>query len=419
MSYVEGWIFHEDGFFRGGISFSNEKIIEIFKSKPGKFARPKSIKKNEKPLAKGIIIPTFVNSHTHSADRALRAHVASYTGTLKQLVAPPLGIKHRYLANASKDELISSIQTSISEMLNSGTYTFLDFREGGLEGLEIFKNAIEKYFEKNDTKKSNIVQFKINAYPLSRPIENKYKKEELDLLLEHSIGLGLSSFVDWNEDEIRKVASHVKQKGKVLGIHASERIRENIDKILDLSPTFLVHMLEATDDDLEKVAEFNIPIVICPRANAFFGKIPNVPLMLKKGILLSLGTDNSMLSKPDMFREIEFTFRICRIHHFSKNAKMDVKPMDILKMAVQNPRIAFMNMKKGLHEEDTPDFIILRTDSIINKGEDCAGALMHASKDDIILAVNRSCDRAYRTHTNRNRRLGIFQKSSSRRLGNR
>ncbi|MEM2900968.1 MAG: amidohydrolase family protein [Thermoplasmata archaeon] len=409
MSYVEGWIFDNDDFFRGCITFSDEKIIEIFKSKPGKVARPKSIKKNELPIAKGIIIPTFVNSHTHSADTALRARVASYTGSLERLVAPPNGIKHRYLANASRNELISSIQTSISEMLSSGTYTFFDFREGGLDGIEIFKDAVKTQIEK-----SNI---NVNAYALSRPIKNIYKKEEVDLLLEHSIGLGLSSFVDWNEEEIKKVALHVKQKGKILGIHASERIRENIDKILDLSPTFLVHMLEASEEDLEKVAEYNIPIVICPRANAFFGKIPNIPLMLEKGILLLLGTDNSMLSKPDMFREVEFAFRICRISHFSKKSKKKVNPIEILKMAVQNPRRGFINMKMGMMENDKPDFIVINTNSEINKSKDCAGAIMHASKEDIILAVSRTDTCAYRTNTNRNRRLGMFQKSGNSRLG--
>src|SRR5207249_9142245 len=59
-------------------------------------------------------------------------------------------------------------------------------------------------------------------------------------------------------------------------------LREEIDAVLDLSPAFLVHMLHATDADLERCADAHVPIVVCPRSNAFFGMTPDIPGMLRQ-----------------------------------------------------------------------------------------------------------------------------------------
>ncbi len=407
MSFVEGWLMRGDGFVRGGITFVEGAIGEAFEGLPGKLSRPKGIRKNERALAKGIIIPTFVNSHTHVADTSLRAQVASYYGTLEGLVAPPNGIKHRYLSKVSMQELANSIATAVSEMEASGTSAFIDFREGGIEGVRLLGRLIGNS--------------SIKALPLSRPRTSTFDKKEIDALLDDSIGLGISSYVDWPEDEIKKAASRVKERGKMLGIHASERVREDIEKVLSLSPTFLVHMLEATDDDLALVADEGVPIVLCPRSNAFFGKMPSIPLMLEKGIKLMLGTDNGMLCAPDMFREMEAAFRVSRLAHSAKNAKKIVKPFDILKMALHNPRTAFMNANEEWLE-GVSDLMVVRPSSLryVGNGEECAGALVHASKGDIALMYREGAViYAREPDSHRDGRLALFGKSSRRRARDR
>ena len=77
--------------------------------------------------------------------------------------------------------------------------------------------------------------------------------------------------------------------------------------------------------------EKGIPIVLTPRANVFWGKMPNIPRLLKKGITVALGTDNGMIAEPCMFREMEFAYRISRLHS-------QISAMEILRMATANPR---------------------------------------------------------------------------------
>lgn len=53
-----------------------------------------------------LTFPAPVNAHTHCADSGVRAEKGM---TLEQLVAPPNGLKHRYLRDTPDDVLIADI----------------------------------------------------------------------------------------------------------------------------------------------------------------------------------------------------------------------------------------------------------------------------------------------------------------------
>jgi cytosine/adenosine deaminase-related metal-dependent hydrolase len=55
----------------------------------------------------------------------------------------------------------------------------------------------------------------------------------------------------------------------------------------------LVHMTEAREDELARVAERKAPVVLCPRSNLYIeGKLPPLLAALKAGIAPALGTDS-------------------------------------------------------------------------------------------------------------------------------
>jgi len=88
-----------------------------------------------------IILPAFVNAHTHLGDSI--AKEAGGDLSLEELVAPPDGLKHRLLREASRDELVEGIRRSLQFMESTGTGTCLEFREGGVEGVRMFREAAE------------------------------------------------------------------------------------------------------------------------------------------------------------------------------------------------------------------------------------------------------------------------------------
>jgi cytosine/adenosine deaminase-related metal-dependent hydrolase len=280
MKYVMGEILTPEGFIKGYVdSERQDEYFEIQRGTPV-----------GKPLAKGLIVPSFVNAHIHIGDSFIREKHLELPRKVRDLVAPPDGLKYRLLKEASEEEILDGIHASLAEMDAAGTSWFCDFREGGLIGIFQLRKAMR------DSHVDSVI--------LSRPSHMTYDKEELDMLLQSSDGIGLSSISDWELTEIGKIASHVRKKKKIFALHGSEATREDIDILLDLHPNFLVHMITASQADLERVKDADIPIVICPRSYQFFQLKTNFDVMKKTGVTMLVGTDNAMMNSPDVGEDV-------------------------------------------------------------------------------------------------------------------
>ena len=92
--------------------------------------------------AKGCIVsPSLINSHVHMGDSVVKD--IGDGKSIDAIVKPPHGLKHQLLANADPQEIINSMRSSLREMLDTGTTTLVDFREGGLKGVSLLKEAGE------------------------------------------------------------------------------------------------------------------------------------------------------------------------------------------------------------------------------------------------------------------------------------
>ena len=62
----------------------------------------------------------------------------------------------------------------------------------------------------------------------------------------------------------------------------------------------LVHLTDATEEELDAVAEDGAEVVVCPRSNLFIeGRLPDVKSMISRGICPAIGTD-SLASSPSL-----------------------------------------------------------------------------------------------------------------------
>jgi cytosine/adenosine deaminase-related metal-dependent hydrolase len=329
MQYVKGDILTQDGFKKGYLSFEENRIMDFGSGSPP-----------EKPLFEGLVVPTFINAHTHVGDSFIREKNIKLPKNVEELVAPPNGLKHRQLKKASEEEIIDGMKTSIDEMIGAGTFCFCDFREYGIKGVYQLKTALKNK--------------KISSKILSRPQKMNYDRNEVKLLLKNSFGIGFSSISDWEYSEIEKIAKHAKREKKIFALHASEVIREDIDLILDLKPDFLIHMISATESDFARVKDENIPVVICPRSNAFFNLNLNLKLMKKTGIDLMLGTDNVMLNNPNVLEELRYL----------KNSTRIFSTKELLNMVTYTPRKA-LNLDDCIHGLNSAcNFVVLDRESL-------------------------------------------------------
>jgi cytosine/adenosine deaminase-related metal-dependent hydrolase len=329
MKYVEGDILTINGFESGYLGFDDNVIIE----RGGKTAPAETV-------AKGIIVPGFFNAHTHIGDSFIRRRRIPLPRSIEELVAPPNGLKHRLLRETPDQEIIDGMIESILYMRQTGVFSFCDFREDGLRGVMQLKNALRQEYMK--------------CLILSRPRGLKYDKEELKLLLESSDGIGVSSISDWDYEELKKISRETKKKNKIFSLHASERIREDIDDILDLKPDILVHMNQAALSDLIRVKENNIPVVVCPRSNAFFGLKINYEYLKESRVRILLGTDNMMLHEPDIIEEVKHIMMESNVFNLH----------DLLMMITYNPRKVLNEDGDILVEDSKSSFVVLDRGSL-------------------------------------------------------
>src|SRR3989442_583198 len=345
---VSGWFYDGQRFREGTVGWVEDVVVEI---RSGRTRRP---------LAEGLIIPGLWNAHTHLGDAIVTQELK---GTIEELVAPPHGLKHRVLAKAKDAAVIAAMRRAMTTMLRTGTTGFSDFREGGLKGLKLLY--------------ASVAALPLGGVALGRPAGLTYERREVEAILRASDGIALSSFVDWPADAIEKVAADVRRAKKIFAIHCSERIPEDIDKVLDLKPAFLVHMVQATDADLARCADAGVPIVVCPRSNAFFGMTPDIPRMQRAGVELLLGTDNAMINVPSMLREIEFAYRIARL-------KGDMSARDIVEMALRGRRLADPDAASAIRVGERADLVVLD----VPDGASGFASLVRATASDVRLVVS-------------------------------
>jgi len=281
MNCIQGKILTEQGFKDGYILLKNTENPTIHFGTSSKSSGQKS-----------LIIPPFVNAHTHIGDTFIRRKNISLPHNLEQLVAPPNGLKHTLLNKTDDHEKYLGIIHGLQELQEEGISTFIDFRENGINGIKLLKKSLD--------------QIPLHSLILGRPQTNQCSQTEITNILQESDGIAISSLEDMNYNLINQIVEQTKKNNKKFALHVSERIREPIDQVLSLYPNFIVHMNKASEKDLQKVKDQKIPIVVCPRSNNFFGLKTNLKKMKKTGNKIFLGTDNFMFHPPSIIKEIQF-----------------------------------------------------------------------------------------------------------------
>ena len=359
--------------------------------KNGNFKKiSKKIPSKEKPIdcSKLLLIPGFINSHTHIADSIGKD--LSIDANVDSKIHPMIGLKQKLLKETPKKFLSKYIKNSAKSMIKKGITTFIDFREGGLDGILLLKSAldnipirciilgrIEHYNTKNEIKQN-------------MPLPKEHIKQ-LTQLLKNCDGIGISGT---NENSNSNLKSYAKTK-KIRAIHAAETknsvntskkltAKSEIQRAMLLRPSFLIHMTFATKNDLKLAAKNTRGIVICPRANSSLAEgIPDISLMQKFGCNITIGTDNVMINSPDIFREMDYLWKVTM---GMSQSRFD--PKQILKMATVNAG-KMLNQKIGcIKETYFADCLFINKNSLdLKPMNNVYASIVHRASENSINAV--------------------------------
>ena len=335
-----------------------------------------------------LLIPGLINSHTHIGDSI--AKDISLDKDPDSKINPIFGIKQKILRETEPKKLIHFMRKTMKSMLKKGITTFVDFREGGLEGILLLQKAladlpiraiilgrIEYYQSKSQIKRNT-------------PIPLSYQGQ-IEQLVKNCNGIGISGSNE-NSDSSLKQFSKTK---KIRAIHCAEtkqsyfiskqlRKKTEPERCILLKPDFLIHMTYATQNDLKFVSKKIKGIVVCPRANASLAEgIPNVDQMLKAKCNVTIGTDNVMINSPDMFREMDFLWKVTM-----GIQKKRIDPKKILKMATVNAG-KLLDKKIGCIKEGyLADGVFIKKDNLdLDPLQNPYASIVHRANENSIKAV--------------------------------
>ena len=314
------------------------RILNIDFKNPGKILDITPENKNN------LMIPGFINSHVHVADNF--AKEMGFNKELREIVAPPFGFKHKMLRQTPEDIKIKGIQNAAIEMLSNGITYFIDFREGGCDGVNLLKKALKQI-------------------PINYLILGRFEDEsEIDSIFNLADGVGLASYNQITITNKKWVIESKRKFKKIIACHCAESNRNiNLIKKMfnDNLVDVIVHGTKFIKEDLEKIKKEKKSLILCPRCNGYFGSgFPPIPEILKLGIPVSLGTDNLMVNNADLFEEMRYLYRISRVLcSYDKNIQLTSK--ELLKMVTINATKSFSLENKfgSISEGKSADFFLI------------------------------------------------------------
>ncbi len=307
---------------RGYVVVEDGRIAEVGEGSPGR---------SYVNLKRGVVCPSFTNAHTHIGD-ACAPDAGAYLH-LRERVGSK-GLKFRLLED--RERVRQGMRRALEEMRRTGTGCFADFREGGIEGLELLRQVVE--------------QSSVSCVALGRPDGDPPER-----VIERADGFGVSSVSNYTREELRRMRRLAERLGKLFAVHCSE-LRDDTAEVLKLEPDFVVHMTSASPESLEEVCRRRLPVVLCPRANGSFAAgLPEAGRLLEC-TTVALGTDNVMANSLNMMREMEFVFKLARGQSRDEKLRAEL----VLRAATINGRKILGRDSNAIQEGNVADFVIFR-----------------------------------------------------------
>lgn len=263
---------------------------------------------------RGVVVPGFVDSHTHPAfvsprltDFERRIAGASY----EEIARSGGGIRSSVegVRRAGKRELAEKVLGVFRQAAQHGTTT-IEAKSGYGLSLEAELKSLEAIRFASEMWAGTAVPTLLGAHAVPREFQ-AHREDYVTLVCEEMIPQAaqkkLARFVDvfcdragFSEDESIRVLSAARKWGLGVRAHVSQLVRSPLEKLLALDPISLDHLDQVSDHDLGLLAKSSTVATLVPAANYFLGlqEFPPARKMVDAGVAVALATDCNPGSAP-------------------------------------------------------------------------------------------------------------------------
>lgn len=318
------------------------------------------IKKHRKRIREmdcdgNVVLPGFVDSHTHPAFMAPRLidfekRIAGVT--YEEIAAAGGGIRSSVKAvrRAGKRELSNHVLRALKEAASQGTTT-LEAKSGYGLSLEAELKSLEAIRAAAQQWPGTVVPTFLGAHVVPSEFQGDPQRY-VSLICKEMIPAvakrKLASFVDvfcdrgaFTEDDTLKVFGAAHKNGLRVRAHVSQLTRTPLDRILNLDPVSLDHLDHVSDGDIAALARTHTIATLVPGANYFLGLREHPPArkLIDSGVAVALATDFNPGSSPTA--SIPFVLSLACTH-------MKMSPAEAIAAATINGAWALnLQNKKG------------------------------------------------------------------------
>lgn len=265
-----------------------------------------------------LVMPGLVDSHTHTCQQLLRGRVANeYPMVWTRFLVP-------FESNLSPEDCYWSARLACLEMIKSGTTAFA---ESGSTHMDAVADAVIEAGMRAAIARSTMDMG--GAIPDSMKMSAEKNIEMTEDLYDRYQGKGDGRIDIWfairqvmtcSPELIRTIGDEARRLKT--GIHAhlcehkdevsfclqnyKKRPAAFLDDMGVLGPNLLTaHNVLLAERDIDLLAEHDVKVIHCPRANYANHGFPKTPRILQNGISVGLGCDGAARSNLSIFAEMK------------------------------------------------------------------------------------------------------------------
>jgi len=301
----------------GAVLCVGGKIVSVGKTKDAfrdPWVRKNRTKFDEIDCAGKVVLPGFVDSHTHPvfvSPRLVDFEKRIAGATYEQIAAAGGGIRLSVdgVRKAGKAQLAQKVLTALQGISSYGTTT-VEAKSGyglsldaELKSLEAIRAAAGKWA-------GTVIPTLLGAHVVPQEFQDqpqKYVALVCERMIPQAAKRKLAEFVDvfcdsgaFTEEDSVKIFESARRNGLQVRAHISQLTRTPLKRLLTFDPASLDHLDHLEDDDISLLAGSNTVASLVPGANYFLGlrEYPPARKLIDAGVAVALATDYNPGSSP-------------------------------------------------------------------------------------------------------------------------